>query len=56
MTTAFIYCPQCGSASICDSDYDDCDDIGNPVSDFEIVCENCGWEGRTDELVCKDGE
>jgi uncharacterized protein (DUF983 family) len=44
----FIYCPQCGSGNLWDPDYDDDDENGID----SVGCDDCSWEGDTQELVC----
>ena len=51
MKNEFIYCPQCGSAKIYQTDYEDSE--GHEDEDGR-ACEECRWEGDVGELVCKD--
>jgi transcription elongation factor Elf1 len=51
MADEFIYCPQCESTKIVSADFDDDEE------DMETLeCEDCGWQGTSGELVCKDEE
>ena len=48
----FIYCPQCGSSDLRETDYeeDGIEDTGGRE------CNDCGWEGDVAELVCKSDD
>lgn len=52
MSKEFIYCPQCASKNISDTDYE-IDDAGT-VDENGRRCDDCGWEGDVQELHCKD--
>jgi hypothetical protein len=50
MADEFIYCPNCGSGNIEDTDYE----VENGVDeDGGRTCVDCHWEGASAELVCK---
>lgn len=49
MTDEFIYCPRCGSKKIEATDYED--ENGEEDTDGRR-CDDCGWEGDSEELVC----
>jgi predicted RNA-binding Zn-ribbon protein involved in translation (DUF1610 family) len=51
MSLEFIYCPQCGSDEIVETDYEGED---GEVDMDGLACEVCGWEGDYAELVCKE--
>ena len=51
MTDEFIYCPRCGSKKIEATDYED--ENGEEDTDGRR-CEDCGWEGDRDLLVCAE--
>jgi len=57
MSDRFIYCPNCGSDKVIQTDYEE-EDPNNPGEYIEDedgrACEDCGWEGDRQLLVCKD--
>lgn len=57
MPSKFIYCPQCGSSNITDTDYEEENADGEyEVDDNGRACDDCNWEGDVGELVCKDDD
>lgn len=49
----FIYCPNCGSSDIEQTDYE----LEDGTEDTNgRRCLKCDWEGDAQELVCKDNE
>ena len=47
----FIYCPDCESDNLEQTDYED-EDGEEDICGSR--CRECGWEGDMSELVCKD--
>lgn len=50
MADQFIYCPQCGSDQLSETDYENED---GEVDTDGRHCDKCQWEGDVGELVCK---
>ena len=46
----FIYCPDCGSRDLAQTDYED--ESGEEDTNGRR-CNKCRWEGDISELVCK---
>lgn len=49
----FIYCPNCDSDQMEETDYED--ENGEEDTDGRR-CDNCKWEGDVSELVCHDDD
>lgn len=58
MADKFIYCPRCESDKISETDYEELnEDTGEYEEDVDgRACDDCGWEGDRDELICNDEE